>query len=132
MARVSTNSLARGKVLALDLRKEGRGDDAAVVEELVRRLERQVVRSQYVTTREIALRLGVSRQTVVNWIKRGFLPGVKVGGRLVVAAAELSRVEEIARLLDSVDAERLPATAEEIDVVSRNQRDQWTWIGKDA
>jgi len=117
MALVSTTTLARGKVLALNLCKEGRGDNAAVVEELVRRLERQVVRSEYVTPGEIALRLGVGRQTVVNWIKRGFLPGVKIGGRLVVAAAELSRVEEIALLLDSVDAERLPATAEEIDVV---------------
>jgi hypothetical protein len=67
MALVSTSILARGQVLALGLRREGRGDEAAVVE-----------------------------------------------------------------ALDSVDAERLPATAEEIDVVSRNAREQWTWVGKDA
>jgi excisionase family DNA binding protein len=86
---------------------------------------------QYATTGEIAQRLGVSRQTVVNWIKRGFLPGVKLGGRLVVPTAELAQVEEVARLLDNVDAQRPPATPEEIDSVSRNERDRWTWIGND-
>ncbi|MFZ4851071.1 MAG: helix-turn-helix domain-containing protein [Caldilinea sp.] len=35
---------------------------------------------QYATTGEIAQRLGVSRQTVVNWIKRGFLPGAGWAG----------------------------------------------------
>lgn len=132
MALVSTSILSRSRLLAQNLRQEGRVEDAKVVDELVESLEQQTARSQYATTGEVALRLGVSRQTVVNWIKRGFLPGLKLGGRLVVPTSELTRVEEVARLLDIVDAARLPSSPEEIDDVSRNERDQWTWIGKDA
>jgi excisionase family DNA binding protein len=130
MALESTTILARSRRLAQDLRQEGRLEDAEVVDQLVQSLEQQAPRSQYATTGEIARRLGVSRQTVVNWIKRGFLPGVKLGGRLVVPTSELARVEEIARLLDIVDAEAPAATPEEIDSVSRNERDRWTWAGK--
>jgi excisionase family DNA binding protein len=131
MTGESTAILARSRRLAQDLRQEGRLDDAEVVEQLVQTLEQQAPRSPYATTGEVARRLGVSRQTVVNWIKRGFLPGVKLGGRLVVPAAELALVEEMARLLAVVDAEAPAATAEEIDRVVRTERDQWTWAGKD-
>ena len=132
MALICMNILSRSRLLARNLRQEGRVEDAEVVDELVQSVEKQSARSQYATTGEVAQRLGVSRQTVVNWIKRGFLPGVKLGGRLVVPTTELARVEEVARLLDIVDAQRPPATPEESDSVSRNERDQWTWIGKDA
>lgn len=132
MAIADTSILSRSRLLAQNLRQEGRVDDAKIVDELVESLEQQASRSQYATTGEVAQRLGVSRQTVVNWIKRGFLPGVKLGGRLLVPISELARVEEVARLLDIVDAERPPAAHEEIDSVSRNERDRWTWIGKDA
>ena len=80
MALESTNILVRSRRLAQDLRREGRMEDAAVVEQLVQNLEQQAARATYATTGEIARQLGVSRQTVVNWIKRGFLPGVKLGG----------------------------------------------------
>jgi excisionase family DNA binding protein len=132
MAPVGMSLLSRGKLLAQNLRQEGRVEDAEVVDELVQSLEQQTLRSQYATTGEVAHRLGVSRQTVVNWIKMGFLPGLKLGGRLVVPRSELTRAEEVARLLDIVDLERLPATPEEIDGASRNEREHWTWIGKDA
>lgn len=132
MAVINRHMLARSKLLAQNLRQEGRNEDAEVVDALVKSLEQQVERSEFATTGEVAKRLGVSRQTVVNWIKRGFLPGVKLGGRLVVPATALVRVEEMARLLEIVDAERSPATPEEIDSASRSERDKWSWIGKDA
>ena len=131
MALESTNILVRSRRLAQDLRREGRIEDAAVVEQLVQNLEQQAARTPYATTGEIARQLGVSRQTVVNWIKRGYLPGVKLGGRLVVPAAELARVEEMARRLDIVDAEAPTAGPEEIDSAARDERDRWTWAGKD-
>lgn len=132
MAVINRHILTRSRLLAQNLRQEGRNEDAEVVDALVENLEQQVERSEFATTGEVAKRLGVSRQTVVNWIKRGFLPGVKLGGRLVVPATALTRVEEMARLLEVVDAERPPATPEEIDRISRSERDQWSWIGKDA
>ncbi len=131
MALVSMVVLAQSRRLAQDLRAEGRNADADMVETLVQSLEQQAERTQFATTGEVAKRLGVSRQTVVNWIKRGFLPGVKLGGRLVVPTAALARVEEVARLLDIVDAEPNQATPEEIDRVSRSERDRWTWVGKE-
>lgn len=130
MAFADTNILSRSKLLAQNLRQEGRVEDAEVVDALVQSLEQQPDRSRFATTGEVARQLGVSRQTVVNWIKRGFLPGVKLGGRLVVPVAELARAQEIARLLDIVDAEQPPATPEEIDNVLREERIGWTWIGK--
>ena len=130
MALESTNILLRSRRLAQDLRREGRMEDAAVVEQLVQNLEQQAARAPYATTGEIARQLGVSRQTVVNWIKRGYLPGVKLGGRLVVPSAELARVQEMARLLDVVDAEAPAASPAEIDSVTRDERDRWTWAGK--
>ena len=131
MALESTNILLRSRRLVQDLRQEGRMEDAAVVEQLVQNLEQQAARAPFATTGEIAKQLGVSRQTVVNWIKRGYLPGVKLGGRLVVPAAELGRVQKMARLLDVVDAEAPAAGPEEIDSAACDERDRWTWAGKD-
>jgi len=132
MAQDGMSLLLQGKLLAQNLRQEGRVDDADLVDELVQGLEQQAARAQYATTGEVAQLLGVSRHTVVNWIKRGFLPGLKLGGRLYVPRSELTRVGEVARLLDIVDAERMTATQEEIDGVTRRDREHWTWFGKDG
>ena len=124
--------LSRGKALAQSLRQEGRVEDARLVDELVQVVERHTQPTQYATTGQVAQRLGVTRQTVVNWIRRGLMPGIQLGGRLVVPVAELERIDEIARMLDVVDAERAPAIPEEVDAALRNERIQWKWIGKDA
>lgn len=124
--------LSRGKALAQSLRQEGRVEDARLVDELAQVVERHTQPTQYATTGQVAQRLGVTRQTVVNWIRRGLMPGIQLGGRLVVPVAELERIDEIARMLDVVDAERAPAIPEEVDAALRNERIQWKWIGKDA
>ena len=82
MALASMNILSRSRLFGAEFAPRGRVEDAEVVDELVQSVEKQAARSQYATTGEVAQRLGVSRQTVVNWIKRGFLPGVKLGGQL--------------------------------------------------
>ena len=38
-------------------------------------------RSQVMTTQEIAKYLGVHEMTVYRWLKKGILPGFKIGGR---------------------------------------------------
>jgi len=124
--------LSRGKAFAQSLRQEGRVEDARLVDELAQVVERHTQPTQYATTGQVAQRLGVTRQTVVNWIRRGLMPGIQLGGRLVVPVAELERIDEIARMLDVVDAERAPAIPEEVDAALRNERIQWKWIGKDA
>ncbi len=39
------------------------------------------VRTQIMTTKEIAKYLGVHEMTVYRWLKKGVLPGFKIGGR---------------------------------------------------
>ena len=38
-------------------------------------------RTQIMTTKEIAKYLGVHAMTVYRWLKKGVLPGFKIGGR---------------------------------------------------
>ena len=38
-------------------------------------------RTQIMTTKEIAKYLGVHEMTVYGWLKKGVLPGFKIGGR---------------------------------------------------
>ena len=38
-------------------------------------------RSQVMTTQEISKYLGVHEMTVYRWLKKGVLPGFKIGGR---------------------------------------------------
>lgn len=39
------------------------------------------LRTQIMTTKEIAKYLGVHEMTVYRWLKKGVLPGFKIGGR---------------------------------------------------
>ena len=41
----------------------------------------QPQRSQVMTTQEISKYLGVHEMTVYRWLKKGVLPGFKIGGR---------------------------------------------------
>lgn len=52
LALVSMRILSRSKLLAQNLRQEGRVEDAEVVDELVQSLEQQATRAQYATTGE--------------------------------------------------------------------------------
>ncbi len=45
------------------------------------RKETQKDRTQIMTTKEIAKYLGVHAMTVYRWLKKGVLPGFKIGGR---------------------------------------------------
>lgn len=43
----------------------------------------------YLTKQEVAAVLGVAHQTVNDWIKRGLLPAIYIGGAYLVNAADL-------------------------------------------
>ena len=45
------------------------------------RRESSKERTQIMTTKEIAKYLGVHEMTVYRWLKKGVLPGFKIGGR---------------------------------------------------
>ena len=42
---------------------------------------RKPERTQIMTTKEVAKYLGVHEMTVYRWLKKGVLPGCKIGGR---------------------------------------------------
>ena len=121
----------RSQSLAQQLRREGREEDALVIDMLLQNVQGERSSAAYATTTEVAKRLGVSRQTVVNWIKRGWLPGVKLGARLVVPASALAKLEDVERLLAIIDDGGAPYPTEEQLRILHEDREQWTWVGKD-
>ena len=116
--------LARGRALVRTLRREGRQADAQTVDALLAAAD---AGAPWLTTGEVARRVGVSRQTVVNWVKKGLLPGVRLGGRTRIAPAALARFAQLEGLLDTLDTDRPPATPDEAVEAVRRTRQGWTW-----
>jgi excisionase family DNA binding protein len=127
MTTISTDLLARGRSLIKNLRQEGRNKDAETVDAILRVVEDVTEAPSYLTTGQVAQRLGVSRQTIVNWTRKGLLPGLRLGGRTMVPATALDRFASIERLLDELDAEREPGTPEEVAALVSRGREHWTW-----
>jgi len=127
MTTIDVELIARGQALADDLRQEGREQDAQVLQSLLSVVEDEVRPSRYYTTTQVAERLGVSRQTVVNWIKRGVIPGARLGGRLVVPLSVMERFAPLENLLNELDNERLPLSDEEAAGAVENSWGNWRW-----
>ena len=128
----NTKLLAQGQVLARDLRDEGRRADAQTVDALLQAIVASQMgetsdQAPFLTTGEVAKRIGVTRQTVVNWVKKGILPGVRLGGRTLIAPAALQRFAKLESILNELDAERQPATPTEAAEIVRQTRKGWTW-----
>ncbi|HEV8634125.1 MAG TPA: helix-turn-helix domain-containing protein [Chloroflexota bacterium] len=70
--------------------------------------ERSGHQREYLTTGQAADILGVSRQTIVNWVGGGQLPGVRLGGRTLLhrdaVLGEVDRLKE-ARPVARADAD---------------------------
>jgi excisionase family DNA binding protein len=128
---INADILAQARELARDLRRQGREGDAGVVDALLRAAGEAGDAPRYLTTGEIGHRLGVSRQTVVNWIKKGMLPGVRLGGRLMVPAAVMERFARLEKILDDLDAEREPGEPGEIVELVGRGREDWAWAGEE-
>ena len=118
--------------MARDLRDEGRRADAQTVDALLQAIVASQMgetsdKAPFLTTGEVAKRIGVTRQTVVNWVKKGILPGVRLGGRTLIAPAALQRFAKLESILNELDAERQPATPTEAAEIVRQTRKGWTW-----
>jgi excisionase family DNA binding protein len=138
MTALDVNILTRARQLAQDLRRQGRDEDAQAVDALLEAVTEQVASPgaaqdapPYLTTGEVGRRLGVSRQTVVNWVKHGLLPGVRMGSRLMVPAATMARFARLEKILDELDTEREPGQPGEIIELVRRERASWTWTAKE-
>jgi excisionase family DNA binding protein len=135
MTLFNTKLLIKGEVLARNLRQEGRRADAQIVDDLVQTIAADLGGEEsesipFLTTGEVAQRVGVSRQTVVNWVKKGILPGVRLGGRTLVAPAALRRFAKLEGILNDLDVERQPATPVEAAEQVQRARKGWMWRQK--
>ncbi|HFC12756.1 MAG TPA: DNA-binding protein, partial [Anaerolineae bacterium] len=120
---METTLLARGKSLANTLRLEGRGEDALTIEQFISLYEKKT--PNLLTTGQVAKRVGVSRQTVVNWINKGWLEGKRVGGRLMIPAKVLDGMDELDSVLATLDADHSPLTDEEARDILTEDRKDW-------
>lgn len=118
---------ARGQALADDLRREGRNQDAEVLLSLLVVAEKQVDTIRFLTTGQVASRVGVSRQTIVNWIKRGVIPGVQLGGRMVVPSSAMERFAPFEEILNELDDELPPLSPEDAARVAGADREGFRW-----
>lgn len=88
MAKKGTVELARAA--ATRLKERGELDLARAVEELLREVQRAAVPPlDYLTTTEAGELLGVTGQTIKNWVREGRLVGFRLGGRVVVPRSAL-------------------------------------------
>lgn len=121
--------LIRGQQLAKTLRTEGRASDAALVDALVTALDKYDT-AELLTVDEVAQQIGIHRQSVIKWVKQGWLEGVYVGQHLMIPATAMRSLEELNSILAALDEDRPPATDEEIAAALQPDRKDWTWIGK--
>ncbi len=123
-----TELFTRGQFLTKSLHDEGRADDAVTVASLLAALK-PARKSKYLTTGEVAKRLGLTRQTIVNWVNNGSLKGVRLGGRIMIPRTALSEYDDILNVFESDDYPQ--ATDKEINAALASGRKEWTWIGKE-
>lgn len=104
------------------LEAQGAIDDAAVVEQLVNELTAARPKSErpYYTVSEAAELIGVSGQTVKNWISRSMLAGYRLGGRIVIPRRALDSYQSVAEALKGIDP--MPSDAEIVEQIRAGQQ----------
>lgn len=101
-----THELAVVRDLAADLHAHGRDEQARALEAVLDLAASALVghsssvRSrEYLTTSQAAATLGVTRQTIKNWVQAGRLRGVELGGRTLLHRDEVQA--QLDRLLSA-------------------------------
>ncbi len=115
---------------AMDLRRrleeQSQQDDARVVEQRSQQAlagEPKRERSYY-TASEAAKLVGVSGQTIKNWVSRGTLKGYRLGSRVVIPRAELDSYQQMAEAAKGLDP--LPDVGEVIAEIRAGRR-RFVW-----
>ena len=117
---ISPEIIDRLARLERELAEGGRQDDAAALNEAVAALAHPG--RDWLTTGQAAERLGVARQTVKNWLRRGTLRGVNTGTRWLVSAESVETIEGIRRTFADMQSEGYPSPEEIYELTNRTRR----------
>lgn len=103
---ITEETLEIVKKTADDLRQRGENERAQAIEALVQAVGEEAVPSlDLLTTTEAGDVLGVTGQTIKNWVRRGRLVGYRVGGRIMVPKETV--VDYVRRARESLDLEEI-------------------------
>lgn len=108
------------------LEERGQQDDARVIEQLVQRILASEPKSErpYYTVSEAAKLVGVSGQTIKNWVSRGMLKGYRLGSRVMIPRVELDSYKSLAEAAKRLDP--LPDVSEVIEEIRAGRR-RFVW-----
>lgn len=82
---ITQETIRLAKTTADELRERGERERAQAIDALVEAARDETVeRLDLLTSREAGELLGVSGQTIKNWVKQGQLRGFRVGGRIMI------------------------------------------------
>lgn len=101
--------------LQAEMEMAGRVADSQALRAVLRSFTGQV--GVLMTTGSAARRLGISIPTVKRWIERGTLEGGEFGGRWLVSAASVERIEGMRSALAALAEEGDPTPEEIADLV---------------
>jgi excisionase family DNA binding protein len=82
---ITERTLALARTTANDLRQRGEAERARAIDALVEAVADETVPSlDLLTSPQVGDLLGVTGQTIKNWVRSGQLAGFRVGGRIMV------------------------------------------------
>jgi excisionase family DNA binding protein len=122
---LAESSLDRVKSVVRELLEQGRDEDAQAVRDLLWLAEQKTDMPKYLTTTQAGRRLGVSRQTILNWVEKGMLPGVRIGRRTMIPASAFRGFERLEQVFDRMDAEVDPLEQSQLVEIVSEGRATW-------
>lgn len=87
------------------LEAQGLRDEARVMLDLIAEVQALQPQSerQFYTTAEAGRLIGVTPQTIKNWVARGLLAGYRLGGRIVIPRAALDEYRELGAAMRAIE-----------------------------
>lgn len=122
MATKTEKLLERAADAQRRLEAQGLRDEARVLLDLVAEVQALQPRSerQFYTTAEAGRLIGVTPQTIKNWVARGLLAGYRLGGRIVIPRAALEEYRALGAAMQAI--EPLPSTEEIVRDIRAGRR----------
>jgi excisionase family DNA binding protein len=103
---VTPKMLKLARRTADDLRQRGQVAEAKAIETLVEAVgDEQLPSLDLLTTTEVGDLLGVTGQTIKNWVRQGRLPAYRVGSRIMVSKYAVS--DYVGRAESSLDLDEI-------------------------